>query len=166
MEIEMKIRSFIVAVAVLSFATAASADYMTLGKKYSSSQLASICERSDGSWYRAARGTYGCVAGGNVVECSNAGVCTGYTRTPFALVTTGASNQRAIGAGGGAADARGTGDPGADQRRHRRRPGRAAVETTRPAGESGLAALPLHDRCMTRVTAPRRRASPTPGAGS
>lgn len=99
----MKIRSFIVAVAALSFATAAlatgaSADYMTLGKKYSSSELASICERSDGSWYRAARGTYGCVAGGNVVECSNAGVCTGYTKAPFALVTTGASNHRAIGA--------------------------------------------------------------------
>jgi len=71
---------------------------MTLGKKYSSSELASICQRNDGTWYRAARGTYGCVADGNVVECSNAGVCTGYTETPLALVTTGASNHRAVGA--------------------------------------------------------------------
>ena len=99
----MKIRSVIVAVAALSFATAAfatgaAADFMTLSKKYSSSDLASICERSDGSSYRGARGTYGCVAGGNVVECSNAGACTGYTTTPFALVTTGASNHRQVGA--------------------------------------------------------------------
>jgi hypothetical protein len=102
-EIQMKTRSVIVAVAALSFATAAlatsaAADVMTLGKKYSSSDLASICQRNDGAWYRAARGTYGCVAAGNVVECSNAGVCTGYTEMPFALVTTGAGNHRQTGA--------------------------------------------------------------------
>ena len=99
----MKTRSFIVAIAALSFATAAlatgaAADYVTLSNKYASSQLESICARNDGSFYRAARGTYGCVAGGNVVECSNAGACTGFTQTPFALLGTGSSNHRELGA--------------------------------------------------------------------
>ena len=99
----MKTRSFIVAVAALSFATVAlatgaAADYVTLSNQYASSQLESICARNDGSFYRAARGTYGCVAGGNVVECSNAGACAGFTQTPFALLGTGSSNHRELGA--------------------------------------------------------------------
>jgi hypothetical protein len=105
MEIQMKTRSFIVAVAALSFvpvafATAAAADYtiVPLAKKYSSSQLETICAREGGSSYRMARGTYGCTNGGNGVECQNDGACRAFLKIPFALVGAGNSNHRALGA--------------------------------------------------------------------
>jgi hypothetical protein len=105
MEIQMKTRSFIVAVAALSFTTAAlatgaAADYtiVTLAKKYSSSQLETICAREGGSSYRMARGTYGCTNGSNGVECQNDGTCRGFLKAPFTLVGAGNSNHRDIGA--------------------------------------------------------------------
>jgi len=101
----MKTRSFIVAVAVLLFApvalaTGAAADYtiVPLAKKYSSSQLETICAREGGSSYRAARGTYGCTNGGNGVECQNDGACKAFLKTPFALVGAGDSNHHHVGA--------------------------------------------------------------------
>ena len=106
----MKTRSFIGTVAALSLASVAlaagtfiggaAADSTTipLGKAYSSGELAAICSRDGGQSYRAARGTYGCILGSNVVECWNDGSCRGSTTTPLAVAGGDAANHRGIGA--------------------------------------------------------------------
>ena len=95
----MKMRSFIVAVAALSFATvalatgaAAETKIVNISKKYSKLGLEAICTREGGSSYGVTGGSYGCTKGNNTVECQKDGTCKGYISGLYAPASTGGSN--------------------------------------------------------------------------
>jgi hypothetical protein len=85
MEVEMKTRSFIAAVAALTLSTLAAtigdalaAKVVILEGRYTKLKLDGICAANGGNSYGSAGGTYGCSKGNNSVECQNDGRCKGY----------------------------------------------------------------------------------------